>query len=91
MAADALSDQAAKAVVVVALVLQDLDSVVLYPASALGAEVAFPQRADAVACQVVVELFVAPWLAGLPRLGGVRDAPGLVVAVARLDLLAMSM
>ncbi|MFN3439323.1 MAG: hypothetical protein ACK41V_16615, partial [Acidovorax sp.] len=35
--------------------LQDLDSVVLHPASALGAEVAFLQRADAVACQVVME------------------------------------
>lgn len=50
VATDALSDQAAKTVVVVALVPQDFDPVVLYPASALGAEVAFFQRADAVAC-----------------------------------------
>ena len=49
VASDALSDQAAKAVVVVALVLQHFDPIVLHPASALGAEVAFFQGAGAVA------------------------------------------
>jgi len=59
VAADAFSDQTTEAVVVVALVLQHLDAVVLYPASALAAEAAFLQRADAVARQVVVKVFVA--------------------------------